>query len=204
MDPNNVNTIVNAMEEEIVFGTLQPGDLLQQEVLAKRFGVSRQPVRAALEILGARNLVTRRPDRTVQVHGLSESASEEILNIRRLLEAEALSLAFEHLSERDLLSARQALEQFEIERDYKKVAYFDTAFHLSLYRPCGNETLIQLISDLRQASIRTYLGQPLGSNTRAQCINSHRAILAACNENNKDQALSLLASHFNITKDRTQ
>ncbi len=204
MDTNTVDTIVDAVESEIVLGQLLPGTPLQQEELAERFGVSRQPVRTALEILGARKLVSRRSDRTIEVLAISPSTSDEILAIRRILEPEALSLAFDHLNDRDMLTARQALEQFEIEPDYKMLAKFDLEFHMALYRPSGNETLLQLIQELRKTNLRSYLGQPLGSNARAACIDAHAAILAACRDKDKKQALSLLRAHFDISKVRAQ
>ncbi|WP_282610085.1 GntR family transcriptional regulator [Pelagibius sp. Alg239-R121] len=203
MDTKAANHIADAVEEEIVFGQLRPGDLLQQEALAERFGVSRQPVRTALEILTAKDLLSRRADRSLEVIGLPQAASEEVLAIRRLLEREALSLAFDNLTDRDLLIAQQAVELFEIEGEPQQLAQRDIDFHLALYRPCRNATLVKLITELRRTNIRAYLGQPLGSSAREACTGAHRDILEACKAGNRGKALALLDTHFDIAQERS-
>lgn len=203
MDTKAANHIADAVEEEIVFGQLRPGDLLQQEALADRFGVSRQPVRTALEILTAKELLSRRADRSLEVLGLPQAASAEILAIRRLLEREALSLAFDHLTERDLLLAQQSLELFDIESDARQLAQRDLDFHLALYRPCQNATLVKLILELRRSNIRAYLGQPLGSAARQSVTDAHRAILEACRSGSREETVTLLDRHFDIAEERS-
>ncbi|TQV68074.1 GntR family transcriptional regulator [Denitrobaculum tricleocarpae] len=202
MSTKAANHIVETVENEIVFGQLRPGELLHQVALAERFGVSRQPVRTALEILTEKKLLTRRADRSLEVRGLPRSAPQEILAIRRTLEPQALSQAFNHLTERDLLLAQQALELFEIETETQHLAQRDIDFHLALYRPCNSATLIRLITELRRTNIRAYLGQPLGSKARQTCIEEHHAILKACKSGNREAALSLLITHLDIAQER--
>ncbi len=202
MDSNIVNFIATELEAEIITGKLSPGALLQQELLAARFRVSRQPVRAALDVLGAKGLVTRRPDRSVEVSELSAEDAGEVLAIRKLLEPNALSLAIGRLTDHDLLLARQALERFEHEQAPENLVQHDTDFHMALYRACENETMVELIANLRKTNQRAYLGQPLGSKARTACITAHRNILTAVGEQDSETAVKLLIQHFNISKER--
>lgn len=203
MEPKLAHSIANRLEGDIVTGRLRPGEMLHQENLASRFGVSRQPIRAALEILGARDLAERRPDRSVVVAGLPSDKVDEIVAVRRLLEPEALALALDRLTDLDFLKARHALERFDIEPDPARLAEHDLDFHMSLYAPCGNRTLLDMIEKLRRTNIRAYLGQPLGSETRAACIEAHHDLLEACRRRDREGALTLLSVHFDIVKDRT-
>ena len=71
MDPRLAVEIVRDLEEDIRQGRLQAGLVLRQESLATRFGVSRQPVRMAIEMLRASGAVALRRDRSVEVVGSS-------------------------------------------------------------------------------------------------------------------------------------
>jgi DNA-binding GntR family transcriptional regulator len=202
MDPNIQNIISNTLEEEIINGQLMPGSLLQQEELADRFGVSRQPVRAALDILGAKGLAVRRPNRTIEVCGLHSEAAQEALAIRKLLEPEALKASIMNLTAQNILIAKQALERFEIETKAENLAQHDTDFHLALYCQCENKILLDLISDLRRTNRRAYLGQPLGSGTRDICIKTHRDLLEAVSAKDSPRATEILIQHLDISKER--
>src|SRR5512135_1194964 len=93
MDPNSASAIAAELQADIRLGRLPPGSVLRQDELAGRFGVSRQPIRLAIETLRAAGLVAARRDRSVEVAGLPPQALGELLALRRLVEREALLLA---------------------------------------------------------------------------------------------------------------
>ena len=198
MNPNIVDSIVNALEEDIISGKLEPGSLLQQESLADRFKVSRQPVRSALEVLGAKGFAQRRPDRSLEVSAFTSKEADEVLGIRKLLEPEAFRQAIPHLTDQDILLAKQAVERFEYESSPEKLAEHDLEFHLALYRPCGNQTLIDLIINLRKSNQRAYQSQPPGSQNRDRCIEIHQEIIEAVSNRDSELAEGLLIQHFDI------
>lgn len=202
MDTETPGVISQTLENEIINGKLKPGALLQQEELAKRFGVSRQPVRAALDILNAKGLAEKRANRTVEVGSLHPGAAEETLAIRKLLEPQALADSIDHLTQLDLLTAKQAQERFEVETDADRLAQHDTDFHLAIYAKCGNKVLLDLIVNLRRMNRRAYLGQTLGSTARELCVQSHRQLLEAVTAKNHKTAIPLLQKHFDHSKDR--
>ncbi len=203
MDPNLSARIADSLEADILAGLLLPGVALQQEALAARFKVSRQPIRAALEILRERRLVALCSDRRVAVEGLSAAAFDELLATRAILETAALRTALRAgLGARDLLAARQLQERLEIEDDPKALAELDGAFHLSLYKACGNRRLLDLIEVLRRESRRAYCGQPPGSALRALWNDDHRALLAACEASDTGAAEELLNSHLERASQR--
>src|SRR5438270_6434912 len=119
MDPSSASLIALTLEEEVRANRLPPGTVLHQEALAERFSVSRQPIRMAIEILRSTGIAVARPDRSVEIVGMSESALGELLGIRILLEREALVLALPRLCERDTLEAKQVQERLELEADPK-------------------------------------------------------------------------------------
>ncbi|MAZ34086.1 MAG: transcriptional regulator, partial [Thalassospira sp.] len=145
MDPNK---ITETLQSEIENGTLAPGTILKQERLAERFGVSRQPVRQALERLLANGLLTKRSDRSLAVNGLSANEARELSQIRISLESTALILSIPHLTQRDLRKAIRLNDDLFEEEAPAIIEELDIAFHRTLYAPCGNGRLLQMIDEL--------------------------------------------------------
>jgi DNA-binding GntR family transcriptional regulator len=202
MDPNLATEIVHHLKEDIRYGRLRPGSALRQDALAARFGVSRQPVRMAIEVLRASGLVTLRRDRSVEIVGTSAQARRDLIAVRTLIEREALLLAVPRLEQEDILRARHVQEQIEIEKDPKRLEDLDCAFHLALYQPCNNVRLLKLIEDLRREDLRPYHEQPIGSPARAQWSKQHRKLLRACAAGGVADAAAALEVHL-ATLERT-
>jgi DNA-binding GntR family transcriptional regulator len=193
MDPN---TIAETLRHEIEARLLPPDAVLQQEALAARFGVSRQPVRRALDRLLAEGLVTRRSDRSLAVAGLSAVESRELAALRILVEGEALRLSLPRLAPRDLRRAGRLAAELAEEEDPAAIEELDVAFHAALYGACGNARMLHLIDSLRRDGRRAYALQPPGSAFRAAMAAQHEAILSACRTGDAAGAVAALAAHL--------
>jgi DNA-binding GntR family transcriptional regulator len=193
MDPKS---LTDGLRKEIEAGLLAPGAPLRQEEIARRFGVSRQPVRQALHRLAAEGVLARRSDRTLVVIGLDERDAAEIANIRVVLESEALRQAFEHLDSRSIRTARRIAADLADEDDPAQMEELDVAFHQALYRGCGNDRLKRLIDTLRRESRRAYHTQPKPSANRQRYVEDHEELLRACEQRDLSRALAALAQHL--------
>jgi DNA-binding GntR family transcriptional regulator len=100
-------SVFERLLSDILHGKLRPGDPLCQEEITARFGVSRTPVREAIQRLQAEGLVTSVPRRTPAVAAIPVRKVRELYEIRARLEAFATELAVGRLSEHYLLSGRQ-------------------------------------------------------------------------------------------------
>ena len=193
MDPNSIAT---TLRREIEGRALPPGTVLRQEILAERFGVSRQPVRQALDRLLAEGLVERRSDRGLAVAGLSAEEARDLAALRVLVEGEALRLSLPHLDDRALRRAARLAGDLADEDDPAEIEDLDIAFHATLYAACGNARLLRLVDTLRREGRRVYSAQPRGSAFRAAMAAQHTAILAACRAGNAAAAAAALAHHL--------
>jgi len=81
------------LEAAIISGRLQPGERILSEVVAAELGLSRMPVREALQALEAAGLVTLRPNRGAVVAELAAEHVAELLEMREVLEGLAARLA---------------------------------------------------------------------------------------------------------------
>ncbi|SEH90142.1 transcriptional regulator, GntR family [Rhizobium tibeticum] len=196
------NVITAALRREIEGGNLLPGTVLKQELLAERFGVSRQPVRQALDRLLASGLLDRRPDRSLAVAGLTEEQARELAEIRAALEKMALRGSLPILGDSDLRKAHRLNEDLVEEENPAILEELDVAFHRTLYGRCGNARLLFMIDELRRESRRAYLKQPKGSDERVSLHAEHRAIIEACARRDEAAALQALSAHLQMTTAR--
>ncbi|WP_395676484.1 GntR family transcriptional regulator [Inquilinus sp.] len=193
MDPN---LIADALRHDIETRALPPDTVLRQEILATRFGVSRQPVRQALDRLLAEGLVVRRSDRGLAVAGLTAEDARELAALRVLVEGEALRLSLPRLDARALRRAERLAEDLVEEENPAAIEELDVAFHAALYGACGSARLLRLIDGLRREGRRAYAAQPKGSAFRAALAGQHETILAACRAGDIAAATAALAAHL--------
>jgi DNA-binding GntR family transcriptional regulator len=172
---------------------------LRQDELAAGFGVSKIPVREALLQLVAEGLVVLQPNRGFAVAYLAADEASEILEIRAILECEALRLAMPATTPADIKRAAKILDEAESTTSLDRWSDLNWAFHQALYAATKRPRLFALlrqISNPTDAYIRVLISN---SNYRGQAEREHRAILAACEVGNTEAAALLLDQHIRQT-----
>lgn len=195
----DTNLITQTLRQEIEAGALLPGTVLKQQSLAARFGVSRQPIRHALERLHETGLLEKRPDRSLAVTGLKREDVRDLCQIRISLEVTALELSAPDLSPSALRKARRLNEDLYEEEDPDILAELDQEFHATLYGACGNHRLLSMIDGLRSEAKRAYALQPKGSHPRSAFYEEHKQILAALEAKDIATACQVLRTHIGVT-----
>src|ERR1700716_971058 len=94
--------VYEAIVELIVHGTLQQGQHLVENELAEYLGVSRQPVREALQRLQTDGWVDLRPAQGAFVHSPTEEEADQLLGVRSVLETYSARLAAAHATPEDV------------------------------------------------------------------------------------------------------
>ena len=167
---------------EILRNHLRPGDPLRQEEITERMGVSRTPVREAIQRLQAEGLVTFVPRRGAVVSTIPHKRIEEIYDIRGRLEAFAAGLAVDHMTEQlesKLKKLVQEMEKLDPEADLEKVLEKNREFHYIIYSAAGNETLVEMIGQLWKHIVRLRSFYLLTPNGYQESTAEHRLILEA-------------------------
>ena len=82
--------IVSAIRSEILAGNMRPGEELTQEMIADQLGVSRMPVREALQSLAQEGLIVRLPNRHMQVAAMEEKQVRDTFRMAAAMETEIL------------------------------------------------------------------------------------------------------------------
>jgi DNA-binding GntR family transcriptional regulator len=171
-------SILNAICE----GRLQPGERLNQDELANRLQVSRQPVGQALSILKAQGFVRDAQRRGLIVAPIEPAFFRAIYELRQAIDPMAAKLAAERGSDEELVEGREliaagrsAVEAGAIDG----LIAADMEFHMWMYRLARNSLLVDTMQ-LYWNHLRRAMGEVLRApEGRLQIWNEHQAIYEA-------------------------
>lgn len=102
--------VLASLRQDIIAGSLRPGDRLVERELADRFGVSRVPVREAIRALVAEGFVHFETPRRTVVRRLTPHDVQELFELREALEVYAAGLAAARATPQDLAQVEELLD----------------------------------------------------------------------------------------------
>lgn len=190
------------LEQAIMRGELKPGERLSETTLAKRFGISRGPLREAIGRLEGRKLVERVANQGARVVSLSQEQVIDLLLIREGLEGMACRLAATRIKSAELKKLRRMLDRHA--RDEAVVSgrgYFqggrDLDFHYRIVAASGNARLVQMLDEELYSLLRLYRHRLSTHEGRpAQALKEHEAVLAALEARDPDAAEAAMRLHI--------
>ena len=144
-------TIYNTLAERIITWAYSPGHRFTEEELCSEFGVSRSPVREALNSLVTARLIEKEAHKGYSVRQIDLREVNELYDVRLVLELEVVSLLCKKGIDPALLKKLRTRWQAIVDRLPEVVgvsAFEDELFHESLSLEAGNQVLAQLLSDI--------------------------------------------------------
>ena len=194
------------LEQAIVRGEFSPGQVLRQEELSERYGVSRTPVREALRRLAALGLVSFEPNRGVRVRTLSREELREAFLVRAELESLATELAVPRFgpADRDALAAAHERYVGITSRMRDMSSPFEQRAALTGEWLAANYAAADapLVGRIARSARRTFLGQavwapggPEMDELYERNVAQHRAILDAIAAGSAGGARALAREH---------
>jgi DNA-binding GntR family transcriptional regulator len=196
--------VTERLRANIVNGTLAPGSQLSEVELATTFGVSRGPVREALQRLIQKGLVRSEPHRGVFVPVLSDDDVRDIYLAREALESSAVrhliasGTAPDAADELDRLV--KLMQESEKAGDWEAVGQYDLEFHTALVQASGSERLQRMFSTVISET-RLCLGVLTAADARSDLVEEHNQIARLVREGHTDEALTVLKEHFDDAVD---
>ncbi len=182
---------------EIASGVLQPGARLTESDLARRMGISRTPVREAIQRLEAEGLVDYAPRVGAAIRRLDYAEIMELYEMRAVLERTAARMAARAASEIEIaeLEAVNA-EMAAAKSDKRRLYALNRQFHLILRDAAKNRFLIKAMNGLQKTLL--ILGPTtLGDAERAgKAIEEHKAIIEALRARDGDSAEAAMNAHL--------
>lgn len=184
--------------EAIDVGVYKPGDRLVESELAERFGVSRTPIREALQRLETQSLLSR-DGRSLIVASLDHNQMAELYIVRRELEGLAASLAARHATEEEIRLLRQMVEDDnKLIDDPAALARANRRFHKQIHLASHNRYLVQQL-DLVHRTMALMATTSLAAAGRTKIAQSeHDTIVKAIEAHDEKAAGEALRDHISV------
>jgi DNA-binding GntR family transcriptional regulator len=198
--PENLTTrVTEAIRQSIVDAEFKLGEALSETSLAARLGVSRTPVREALNALQRQGLIVIRPQSGSFVFMPSEEDVAELCEFRRLIETAALRFAYVRRRVQALAQMREAIATMEAAHgadDALAYARADAAFHDAIVENSANRYLIESYT-LASGRVSALRSRNLSASAilRRRSNTAHRAIAAAFEKGDLPDAEQLIDEH---------
>ncbi|SIS51412.1 GntR family transcriptional regulator [Phaeovulum vinaykumarii] len=182
--------------EAIDAGIYRPGDRLVESELAERFGVSRTPVREALQRLETQAMLAR-DGRSLIVASLDHNQLAELYVVRAELEALAARLAARHATPEEVKVLNDMIaEDYAILDQPSTLARANRRFHKQLHLASHNRYLVQQL-DMVHRSMALLATTSLAAEGRGStALAEHQAIVDAIAAGDADAAGTALRAHI--------
>jgi DNA-binding GntR family transcriptional regulator len=192
---NISDAAASAVRAMIVDGRLAEGERINEVHLAEKLGVSRTPLREALNRLSAEGALTSAPRIGYFVRPLTLEEFKEIYAIRPLLDPEALRLAgLPDAKKLDRL--RKLNESLHNTRTARASIEADDEWHLALISDCPNRLLIELIKNMIVRTKRYELAHLQESLNVERATGEHASILQALEDGDLARACAALRQNM--------
>jgi DNA-binding GntR family transcriptional regulator len=182
--------------QAIDVGVFKPGDRLVESDLAERFGVSRTPIREALQRLETQSLLAR-DGRSLIVASLDHNEMSELYTVRSELEGLAARLAARHAAAEEVQVLSEMIDDdTSLLGDPAAMARANRRFHRQIHLASHNRFLVQQL-DLVYRSMALMASTSLAAEGRGEtALEEHRAIVEAISERNEQAAYDALKRHI--------
>jgi len=182
--------------EAIDVGDYKPGDRLVENELAERFGVSRTPIREALQRLETQSLLTR-DGRSLIVASLDHNQMAELYAVRAELEGLAAQLAARHATDEEMRVLRDMVEEDRaLINDPNALAQANRRFHRQIHLASHNRFLVQQLNLLHQSMALMATTSLAAEGRSIKALEEHDAIIRAIETRDEMAAREKLKSHI--------
>lgn len=188
--------VYEALYTEIIHCTLAPGEVLDAAAIARRYDVSKTPVRDAMQRLAREGLVNVLPRSGYRVAPITFQAVHEILDLRAAIAPHAARKAAELATPEEIAGLREILKAYEQPLDGRSMPALARRFHLAVARCSRNQRLVRLsegIFDELDRLLRFAVDFSVQSGTYS---GEHHELVDAIETRNGDRAALIEAEHI--------
>ncbi|MCH4563873.1 GntR family transcriptional regulator [Halomonas sp. EGI 63088] len=190
------------IRDAVISGTYPGGMRLREEELAKRLGVSRTPVRAAIRKLVSDGLLSIENKVGAVVTSWGEKKIKDHFDVRSVLESHAAYLATLKVTTKDIQALENLCDFMEELIANKKEGYvteFSLAnkqFHIKIFEISENEKLKELCENLMDIALLTKIYNKFPEHRFLKSSADHRELIAAFKRCDPLWAQSIMRSHL--------
>jgi DNA-binding GntR family transcriptional regulator len=190
--------VLDKLRDAILDGDFKPGQPLREVELASQLGVSRAPLREALQVLSAEGLVETVPYHGTTVRTLNKTDIEELYSLRSELESFAIRRVIVTITPEQIGQLRNIYERMRqagIANDLKRLSAEDQVFHNTLIT-FSNHSLLVSIWNVVAMRVRQVMALRNKQNRDlVQVAMNHVPIIDAIAAKDVDRAITLIQQH---------
>ncbi|WP_213973865.1 GntR family transcriptional regulator [Tepidanaerobacter acetatoxydans] len=190
--------VIRVLRHNIINMNLKPGQLVSENEIAEKLGVSRTPVREAFIELSRSSLVEIYPQKGTCISPIDMDIVEESRFMRCVMEKAVVQLCCDVLSKSDIVILEENLRLQDScveDKDYKRLLSLDNSFHELLFRSCQKEMTFNLIKSALAQFDRVRILNFAEMDMQIT-VDEHKKILRAIKNKDKEVASDLMEKHL--------
>lgn len=186
----------------VMSGQLAAGDRIKEELIAEAIGVSRTPIRHAMQKLAAQGFVEVLHNHGARVAAWNDADLAEITELRALLEGFGASVAARKIDGaavdtlRGLCAAMERAAARATAADLETVSALNSRFHLTIMAAAGNRRLSEAITNLAHPLLVQRRFRSFGQQRLQRSMDHHREIVDALSAHDADWAGAVMRAHI--------
>jgi len=184
--------VYETLRQKIIDCEYEPGSVLTETALLQSLGVSRTPIREALNRLETENLVTIIPKKGVIVNGISINDIIQVFEARMVVEPQMMLLYGDRLDKKQL---KGYLERCKNAESVTEMIRLDEEFHTMTYGVCSNRFLKDFCASLEGHNHRNRIWRSNEERVHVS-LDEHVQIVTALLENDYAKARDLMHQHL--------
>ena len=198
-------TLLAKLQKDILTGQFAPGEKLTEQVLCERYGASRTPVREALRQLEKDGLVENILNRGCFVIGMSEQDYEDLFELRKACEIQAVRWAIERITKEEMETLEETFEFMEfytMRNDIDKMLVINAGFHQVIYEAAHNRMLQKALMSYQTFLKYRGMVSVYEKDYLTTVLEEHRAIFKAFIDKDPKAGAEAMERHINLAKER--
>lgn len=199
---DSVDKVYDALKELSVDYRFRPGERVNEVELATRLGVSRTPVREALNRLVRDGFMSFVPNRGFYARDITPKGVQDLYELRAAIERAAFKLACERGTDQEIEATAAVWQDnsaTDPRTDWARVAEADEAFHLGIVKLSGNEQMVGAVEGINSL-IRFFRKIDLETQRRRTGLyGEHEGIIACLRQRDAEKGCALIEQHITLS-----
>lgn len=194
----------DALKNAIIGLDLKPGEIINEEELAEQLGVSRTPIRTALNNLLHEELIELVPGKGTRIADLSRKQINDLLVVREVLEILSVQLATEMRTDDDIEKIDYIISQQENAfqgtfKSHQTFLDYDYKFHMKIAEITKNKYIEKQLSQMIN-NCRRYLNATTMDESYIKVLNEHKDILMQIKNQDRVKSQICIKNHLDSIK----
>jgi DNA-binding GntR family transcriptional regulator len=200
---DDLDKVIAHLEDDIIFGRLEPGLRLTEDMLMARYDASRHFVRQSLVEMERRGIVRREKNIGATVRSYSQAEVRQIYEVREMLTRQAALMVALPASQALIDELRRLQDVYRLraeEGDLRGIHDANDAFHIALFAACGNPYLVGTLQDYMNLTLTMRAKNLADSNGLRLSISQHELMIALLQARDVWAFAQLCVDHMQTSK----